>query len=297
MNALPRTHEELAVNTVPTVAQIVRAAALALRPHSESPRLDAELLLGKVLGLSRAALAARPDDSVDTDSEFKLGELIAQRARGVPVAYLTGTREFWSLPLSVTADVLVPRPETEILVQQALERLSRDAACAVLDLGTGSGAIALSLASERPQWAITGTDISAHALAIAAQNSRALKLEHVAWRLGSWLDAVPGERFHLIVANPPYIAASDPALETLRAEPALALTAGPTGLESYEIIIAQSPLHLHSNGWLILEHGGTQAPEVSRLLAQHGFSSICTVPDFSGRPRITLGVHTQQGTS
>jgi release factor glutamine methyltransferase len=300
MIAAPRTNAVSAAATVcaaPTIAETVQAAALTLRPQSDSPRLDAELLLGKVLGLSRAALAAHSNDSVGVDSQFKLGELIAQRARGVPIAYLTGTREFWSLPLIVTPDVLVPRPETEILVQQALQLPPREAACSVLDLGTGSGAIALSLACECPGWAITGTDISADALAIAAQNSRALKFEHIAWRRGSWFDAVPGERFHLIVANPPYIAASDPALEALRAEPALALSPGPTGLESYEIIIAQSPSHLLDGGWLILEHGSTQAPQVSRLLAQHGFDSIRTVPDFSGMPRITLGVHSQQGTS
>jgi len=307
IDAVPTTNTASPIDAAPTIAETIKAAALTLCPHSESPRLDAELLLGKVLGLSRAALAARNDEAVDTHDEHRLRELIAQRARGVPIAYLTGSREFWSLPLRVTPDVLVPRPETEILVQQALQLLPCEAACSVLDLGTGSGAIALSLASERPQWAITGTDISAGALAIAAQNSRALRLARIAWRLGSWFDAVPGQRFDLIAANPPYIAASDPALETLRAEPALALTAGPTGLESYEIIIAQAPLHLLGGGWLILEHGSTQAPEVSRLLAQHGFDSIRTVPDFSGRPRITLGahtpprctlgVHTQQGTS
>jgi release factor glutamine methyltransferase len=285
------------MNAVPTIAETVKRAALALRPHSLSPRLDAELLLGKALGLSRTALIARDDESVTADDELKFAELLAKRAHGMPVAYLTGSREFWSLPLIVTPDVLVPRPETETLVQQALELLPPEAACSVLDLGTGSGAIALSLASERPYWTITGVDLSANALAVAAQNSRALGLSRIAWRLGSWFEAVPDERFHLIVANPPYIAASDPALRMLAAEPALALTAGPTGLESFKLIITQAPRHLLSQGWLVLEHGSTQAPEVSRLLMQHGFDSIRTFPDFSGKPRITLGVHTQQGTS
>jgi release factor glutamine methyltransferase len=279
-----------------TIAETVKRAALALRPHSESARLDAELLLAKVLQVSRATLTARHNDALAGNDELELAELIAKRSRGVPVAYLTGSREFWSLPLIVTPDVLVPRPETEILVEQALQLLPFETACSVLDLGTGSGAIALSLASERPLWSIMGIDLSADALAVAQQNARALKMTHVTWRLGSWFEAIPGERFDLIVSNPPYVAASDPALELLSAEPALALAAGPTGLESLEIIIAQSPQHLHAQGWLILEHGSTQAPDVSQLLAQHGFESIRTFTDFSGKPRITLGLHTQQGT-
>ncbi|MDP9009653.1 MAG: peptide chain release factor N(5)-glutamine methyltransferase [Pseudomonadota bacterium] len=277
-----------------TIAETVKGAALTLNPHSESPRLDAELLLGKVLGLSRASLIARDNEAVAVADERQLAELISKRARGVPVAYLTGSREFWSLPLTVTPDVLVPRPETEILVQHALELLpAGEDARSVLDLGTGSGAIALSLATERPHWTITGVDLSPQALKVAAQNARALNLPRIAWHQGSWFDAVPGERFHLIVANPPYIAASDPALLKLKAEPAMALTSGTTGLESLTAIIAQAPQHLHVHGWLVLEHGSTQAPDVSQLLAQHGFAAIRTFPDLSGKPRITLGVHTQ----
>jgi release factor glutamine methyltransferase len=188
--------------------------------------------------------------------------------------------------------VLVPRPETETLVQHALELLPGDA-CSVLDLGTGSGAIALSLATERPHWTITGVDLSPQALTIAEENARALNLPRIAWRLGSWFAAVPGERFHLIVSNPPYIAASDPALLNLKAEPAMALASGPTGLEALALIIAQAPRHLLSEGWLVLEHGSTQAAAVCRLLKQHGFAAVRTFPDFSGKPRITLGVHTQ----
>src|ERR1700735_2954099 len=252
------------MTTVTTIAESVKNAELALGPHSESPRLDAELLLATLLGLPRAALIARGNEPLALHASA-YAELIAQRAHGVPIAYLTGTREFWSLPLKVSPAVLVPRPETEILVEHALALLPRDEVCSVLDLGTGSGAIALSLAHERPCWAITGVDISPAALDIAAQNAHDLILSHVRWRLGSWFGPLPGERFHLIVANPPYIAGNDAALSALSAEPAAALIAGPTGIEALRDIIAQAPGHLHARGGLALEHGITQAHDVAQL--------------------------------
>jgi release factor glutamine methyltransferase len=281
------------MNTVPTISETVKNAVRTLQAHSESPRLDAELLLAKVLALPRSSLIARGNDLIAEPDERAYADMISRRAGGMPVAYLTGTREFWSLPLHVSPAVLVPRPETESLVEHALALVPRDAPCAALDLGTGSGAIALSLAHERPHWAITAVDISAAALEVAARNAEHLRLARIQWRLGNWFDAVPGERFHLIVANPPYLAASDPALATLAAEPSIALAAGPTGREAFDAIISQAPRHLHARGWLALEHGIAQAQDIARLLAAHGFDSIRTYPDFSGRPRITLGVHTQ----
>jgi release factor glutamine methyltransferase len=278
---------------VPTITETVNCASQALHQRSDSPRLDAELLLAKVLGLPRSALIIHGDQLLDKDHELAYAKLIHARAAGMPVAYLTGIREFWSLPLRVSPAVLDPRPETECLVEQVLAIMPGNAICSVLDLGTGSGAIALSLAHERPHWNITAVDVSAAALEVASGNAESLGLGRIRWRLGDWFGAVPGERFHLIVANPPYIAAMDPALKALTAEPALALISGPTGLEALGAIIAAAPAHLHARGWLALEHGMAQAPEVARLLQLHGFDSIRTHHDFSGKPRITLGTLTQ----
>jgi release factor glutamine methyltransferase len=279
---------------VSTIALILKSAAQTLSRHSESPRLDAELLLGKVMGFSRPALIAHSEDIVARDAVHAYEELISRRLSGAPVAYLTGRAEFWSLPLSVSPAVLVPRPETELLVEHALQLKSADERCCVLDLGTGSGAIALGLASERPLWSITGVDLSPEALKIAAQNARDLEITRIRWHLGSWFKCVPGERFDLIVANPPYVGSDDPALVRLAAEPSMALTPGPSGLEALSAIIADAPQHLNADGWLLLEHGSTQAEDVSSLLERRGFELIRTVQDFAGRARVTLGsVHTQ----
>jgi release factor glutamine methyltransferase len=275
--------------SVSTVAETLQRGARSLDSHSDSPRLDAELLLGKILGLSRAALIARGNDPVASERAQDYASLIEQRLRGAPIAYLTGTREFWSLALRVTPAVLVPRPETEVLVELALQRLPRDRSSSVLDLGTGSGAIALAIASERPGARVTGVDISPSALEVAIQNSRDLGLSGIDWRLGSWFAPVSGERFDMIVANPPYVAAADPALEKLAAEPAIALCDGPTGLEALSAIAGAAAPHLEDHGWLILEHGNDQAPAVARLLERHGFTQVRSHLDFSGKPRVTLG--------
>ena len=261
----------------------------ALIAHSDSPQLDAEVLLSTVLGIERSALIARGADPLADDTLRTYRHLIEQRRSGMPVAYLTGRREFWSLPLKVTPAVLVPRHETEILVEVALKHVSKSEERAVLDLGTGSGAVALAIASERPFARIVGVDVSPGALGVARENARALALRNATFRLGSWFDAVPNERFDVVVANPPYVADGDPALAALAAEPPLALLAGPEGLDAIEAIVAQAPAHLTPGGWLLLEHGSTQQLEVARLLKRRGFSDVGCHSDYSGLPRVTRG--------
>jgi release factor glutamine methyltransferase len=281
-----------------TVAETLTLAARALAPHSESPRLDAELLLGKALGVDRPQLIVSATESLAEEALQRYRYLIERRVNGAPIAYLTGSREFWSMNLKITPAVLVPRPETETLVELALALFGSDQQPSILDLGTGSGAIALAIASERPRARITGADISPAALGVARENSRILELPQVAWRQGSWFDAVPGERFDIVIANPPYIAAGDPALVALAAEPALALSSGPTGLEALTAIIEQAAPHLEPGGTLLLEHSSSQAYDVARLLERHGFRGVCSHHDYSGNPRVTLGtVHSQQGNS
>jgi release factor glutamine methyltransferase len=284
-----------------TVAETLQSAARSLHGHSESPRLDAELLLAKTLGLSRSGLIARGNEVVAGERERAFSMLIERRVAGAPVAYLTGTREFWSLALGVTPDVLVPRPETELLVELALQVLPREQASSVLDLGTGNGAVALAIASERPHAAVTAVDVSAPALDVAKQNSRNIglsrnlalshnrALSRIDWRLGSWFAPVAGERFDVIVSNPPYVAAADPALQKLNAEPALALCPGPTGLEALSAITAAAAAYLHDGGRLLLEHGSDQAQAVAQMLQRHGSIAVRSHLDFSGKPRVTLG--------
>jgi release factor glutamine methyltransferase len=272
-----------------TVADTLRLAARTLAASSDSPELDAEVLLSTVMGVARSALIIRAEEPIGLELLRAYRKLIDRRMSGVPVAYLTGRREFWSLPLKVTPAVLVPRHETELLVEMALKVIPRSAACSVLDLGTGSGAVALAIASERPLARITGADVSPAALGVARDNARSLALPNLAWRLGSWFDAVPGERFDAIVANPPYVAAADPALAALEAEPEIALVSGPAGLDALAAIIQGAARHLESGGWLVLEHGSTQHGDVASMLERRGFGGVETHEDFSGRPRVTLG--------
>ena len=265
-------------------------AAAADRLGGDEGRREAELLLAHVLGRSRTSLFAWPEFQPAPERCALFGQLVDARWRGEPIAYLTGRREFWSLDLAVTPDVLIPRPETELLVEWALARLPRDVACAAADLGTGSGAIALALASERPRARIVATDASAHALEVARGNARRLRIANVAFAHGDWCAALDATRFDLIVSNPPYIAAGDPHLGQgdLRHEPAAALVSGSDGLDAIRAIVARAPAHLRPRGGLLLEHGWDQAAHVRGLLRDHGFGAVHSVRDASGHERVTL---------
>lgn len=259
---------------------------LAASPTAD---LDAALLLAHLLGCSRAALAAAPERELDEAQAAALSALAARRAEGEPVAYLTGRQGFWTLDLEVTPDVLVPRPETELLVEAALDELRTVARPAVLDLGTGSGAIALAIASERPDASVTAVDQSAAALAVAARNAVRLRIGNVRFLQGSWYEPVDALRFHAIVANPPYVAECDPALAALVHEPRAALVAGPEGLDALARVCAGAPAHLVAGGLLVAEHGSTQGATVRALMSAAGLKGVATHSDLAGLPRATRG--------
>lgn len=260
-----------------------------IEPISDSPRLDAELLLGHLTGWNRAQIFIRMKESLDAATKASFDKLVARRAKQEPVAYLTGEKGFWTLTLKVGPGVLVPRPETELLVEWALEVLRDQPAPCIADLGTGSGAIALALASERPDAKIIATDFSDAALAIARDNARQLGLQRVNFRNGCWLQPLEDERCDLIVSNPPYITLGDTHLQTLRHEPLMALTDGADGLNAIREIIAGATSHLRSGGWLLLEHGYDQAVAVRELLTQAGFIQIESRIDLGGHERCSGG--------
>jgi len=254
-------------------------------------RLEAELLLAHALGVSRARLYAWPEHEPEPKQREAFDRLVAARERGEPIAYLTGRREFWSLDLAVTPDVLIPRHETELLVELALDRIARDRKVRVADLGTGSGAIALALARERPLARVTATDASAAALDVARRNAARLGIGNVAFAVGDWYAALGDARFDLIVSNPPYIAAGDAHLAQgdLRFEPATALASGADGLDAIRRIVADAPEHLADGGALLLEHGFDQSLRVRALLDAAGFQNVTSVSDNGGHERVTLG--------
>lgn len=256
----------------------------------DSARRDAEILLGHCLGKARSWLYTWPEREVPAPQAESYKQLLARRRDGEPVAYLVGRREFWSLLLQVNHHTLIPRPETETLVSWALE-LALPAAAQVLDLGTGSGAIALALASERPGWQVTGVDASEEALAVARRNAAELGLERVGFEVSDWYQGVAGQRFHLLVANPPYVDPVDPHLEQgdVRFEPRSALAAPEGGLADLAQLVRGAPAHLHPGGWLLLEHGFSQGEAVRALLRQAGFDRIATRSDLAGMERISGG--------
>jgi release factor glutamine methyltransferase len=266
----------------------IEKATEMLSAASESPRLDAELLLARALDVQRSYLFAHPEDEMDESAAMRFSEIVVKRREGMPMAYIAGEQEFWSMPLVVTPATLVPRPETETLVEQVLSRLPRRATARVLELGTGSGAIALALAKERPACQVTATDVSADALAVARENARRLLIPNVEFREGDWLEPVRGMTFDIVVSNPPYVATGDLHLARLGFEPRGALEAGVEGLDAIRQISAESGTVLDAAGWLLLEHGATQVDAVVALLSTDGWHDIDTVRDLAGLPRVTV---------
>lgn len=273
------------------IRDLLTVASRRLAEGSDSPRLDAEVLLAAALNRPRSYLHAWPERKPEPEPVARFAAWLERRRNGEPVAYLLGWRGFWSLELEVTPDTLIPRPETELLVELALARLPADQPVTVADLGTGSGAIALALALERPQARIIATDQSRAALAVARRNAQRLNLAHVEFRQGDWCGPLAGERFDLIIANPPYVAADDPRWRQggLRFEPPAALIAGPDGLDALRTIIAQAPDYLHPGGGLLLEHGYDQGEAVPALLRERGFNSVADHQDPAGLSRASSG--------
>jgi release factor glutamine methyltransferase len=234
---------------------------------------------------------ARPEQALTVEQLEDLHLVTERRERGEPIAYITGTQEFWSMNLQVSPAVLIPRPETELLVERALELVSLEEPSRVLDLGTGSGAIALAIAHARAHAHVIAVDVSPEALAVASSNQRALGIRNLDIRLSDWFSAVGDARFDTIIGNPPYVAIDDPDLAPGVAafEPKLALIAGPTGMEEIERIVKDAAIHLMPNGWLLLEHGWKQGAEVRSALVQHGFSHVRSRPDLAGHERVTEG--------
>ena len=263
-------------------------AALRLSQVSDSARLDAEILLCQTIDMPRSYLFAHPEDVLDELTRNRFDTLLLRRLNGEPMSYITGTREFWSHELLVSPATLVPRPETELLVELALREIPHDAAWRILDLGTGSGAIAIAIAGERLMCEVTATDISPDALAVARENVRQARLSNITCVEGSWIVPVAGNRFELIVSNPPYVRDDDEALKNLSYEPLSALAAGKDGLRDIRTLASGAGGILVAGGWLMLEHGADQAGDVAEILLVNGWSGIACHNDLAGKPRVTV---------
>lgn len=276
-----------------SIAQCLRRAG-ELESSSDSARLDIELILCHLAQKNRTWLFTWPEKTLTSDQQQLFEEYVQRRKSGEPIAHILGQREFWSLPLAVNNSTLIPRPDTELLVEAVLDLFAQDAPQQLrrcLDLGTGTGAIVLAVASEKPQWKLLGVDRSTDAVALAEQNRAALGFEHVEIKHSNWFESIPAQTFDVIVSNPPYINPQDPHLTQgdVRFEPLSALIADNKGLADIEWIIAQSGNYLTAQGWLLLEHGYDQGQAVRDLLRERGFMQIETRRDYGGNERVTLG--------
>ena len=263
------------------------------RLSSATPRLDAEVLLAHTLGEMRSHLHAWPEKVLSAEQRLQFQQLLQARIHGEPVAYLTGQREFWSLPLSLTPATLIPRPETETLVALALEIIPVNRSAVIADLGTGSGAIALAIAHERPRCHLLATDSSPAAIATATANARQLGINNIEFHHGDWCEPLAGQRCDVIVSNPPYIRDTDPHLQSgdVRFEPTGALAAGPEGMDDLEKIARCAGHHLRTEGWLLMEHGYDQGKQAMQLLAANGFQTVTDHADDAGLSRVVMGQH------
>jgi len=272
-----------------SIGRYIEDASVLLSKVADNPRLEAELLLGLVLRKTRAHLIAWSDRQLDRQNRVTFEALVRQRFSGVPMAYISGVREFWSMPLRVDRSVLIPRHETELLVEKALEHIPDEDDIRVLDLGTGCGAISLAIARERPKAQVIGVDISQAALRIARLNRKILKIRNVEFMDSDWFDAVRGSKFHCIVSNPPYVVNRDEFLldGELRFEPPEALAAGDDGLECIGQIIDRAHNYIVRQGWMLIEHGSTQQRPVRKLLEAQRYYDITCYQDAAGHDRVT----------
>lgn len=273
------------------LGSVLRDAVRFLDGTSPTPRLDAEVLLMHVSGFDRGNLIARDRTPLPEKALQEFQRLLQRRKQGEPIAYLTGVREFWSMELNVSSATLIPRPETELLVEKALERIPENVDWRIADLGTGSGAIALALAKERPHCAVIATDLSHAALAVARSNAEKFSLPNVEFRAGDWFTCLVNETLDMIASNPPYVRVGDPHLQAddVRHEPLTALVSGMNGLDAIRHIIEKSPRFLKSGGWLLLEHGWDQAGSVQNFLRQEAYRDSICFRDLAGHGRVTAG--------
>lgn len=284
---------DILTRRLPTWDRVQDAIFLATdQLASTTPRLDAELLLAMVLKVSRGYCYTHPEQALTAEQQLHYQELIQRRLGGEPIAYIIGKQAFWNHDFIVTPATIIPRPETELLVQLLLAELPTESELQIADLGTGSGAIALTLAKERPHWHLTATDFCEEALAVAKLNAQKLQVNNVQFSQGSWCLALPQQTYHAIVANPPYIAADDPHLTwgDVRFEPQTALVSGPDGLSAMREIITNAGDYLHNGGHLLLEHGFDQGQAVRDLLQSCGFTRVQTERDLAGHERVTSAI-------